>query len=67
MTDRYYTGINVPAELAEEFQHALLGLIGSDWSLEINIILMDLIKGMEYEKDRAIANAAKKEAGESDA
>jgi len=67
MESTIYTSITISTEFAEEMQHALMGAISSDWSLETNLGLMDLVKGIQYEMARLAKRDMEKAAEEDDA
>lgn len=46
MTNLYFS-VQFPMEFGEEIQHALMAEIGADWSIETNMVLMDMIRSVK--------------------
>lgn len=48
-----YISASIPNGLAEEVQHALTSVISTaNWSIETNLVIMDLVKSLQYEMER---------------
>jgi hypothetical protein len=47
-----YISADVPAEFAGEVQKLLIGAISLARSIETNLVIMDLVKSLQYEMER---------------